>query len=41
MVMYVIQLGSKWKFPVSGRDLNLVLWDILEGWVGVGGGRKF
>ena len=31
MVMYILQLDSQWKFPVSGRDLNLVLWDNLGG----------
>ena len=40
MVMYILQLDSQCKFPVSGRDLNLGLWDNLGGWIGVGRGRE-
>ena len=30
---------SQWEFAEQRRELNLVLWDNLDGWDGVGGGR--
>ena len=35
----VRETDSRWEFAVWCRELKVVLWDHLEGWDGMGGGR--
>ena len=36
----IYKIGSQWEFAVWLRELKLGLWDNLDRWDGVGGGRE-
>ena len=40
-MIIICKIDSQWESPVCCRELNLVLWDNLEGWDEMAVGRSF